>query len=104
MKMMHLTFHFQFVEQIQRILDENEVENYSRIAMVEGKDSSGKHEGSQVYPGNITMIFAQVPDEGLRGVLDDLSEFREARESHRHLQAAVLGIEQTLTQEGPDGM
>ncbi len=98
MKMVHLTFPFQFVEEIERILDENKVENYSRIARIEGKDSSGKHEGSQIYPGNVTMIFAQVSDQSLQEVLDDLSEFRKSRKSHEHLQAAVLGIEQTLTQ------
>lgn len=99
MKMVHLSFHFQFVEEVERILDENEVEHYSRIAGVEGKDSSGKHEGSQVYPGNITMIFAQVQDDKLQGVLDSLTQFRDAWESHKHLQAAVLGVEQTLSQD-----
>jgi hypothetical protein len=96
MKFMHITFHFEYADYIEEILDAHEIENFVRYPMREGKDRDGKHYGTQVFPGNTTVIQAQVPDEQVEQLLADLKAFREERSSRQHLEALVLPIEKKL--------
>ena len=96
MKFMHITFHFEYADNIEQILDRHEIENFVRYPMREGRDRDGKHYGTQVYPGSTTVVQAQVPDEQVADMLRDLKAFREEKGSHRHLEALVLPIEQRL--------
>lgn len=96
MKLLHLTYHFQYREMIQDILDHHEIENYVRYPMLEGKDNMGKHFGSQVYPGNVSVIQAQVPESELDELLNELKDFRDEKKAHEHLEALVLPIERRI--------
>ncbi|MCF8085940.1 MAG: hypothetical protein K9J48_03500 [Desulfohalobiaceae bacterium] len=96
MKFLHIIFHFEYSEDIEAILDEHGIQDFVRIPMVEGKDRDGKHYGNQVYPGNSSVVQAQVPEEKLESVLDDLKAFKDSKASHRHLQALVLPVERYL--------
>ena len=96
MKFVHITVHLEYADAIEAILDNPEIRDFARYAMREGKDRDGKHYGSQVFPGNTTIYQAQVPDEKVDAVLADLKEFRDAKQSHRHLEALVLPVERRL--------
>lgn len=96
MKLLHLSFHFEYADIIERILDQHEVSEYARYSMVEGKDRNGKHFGTQVFPGNVTVIQAQVPEDKIDALFEDLQAFREEKDAHRHLQVLVLPIERQL--------
>ncbi len=96
MKLLHITFHFEYADEIEKILDKNEIENFVRYSMCEGRDRDGKHYGTQVYPGSTTVVQAQVPDEGMAQMLQDLKAFRDKKMAHRHLEAVVLPIEKLL--------
>jgi O-acetylhomoserine/O-acetylserine sulfhydrylase-like pyridoxal-dependent enzyme len=96
MKLVQITVHFEFADAIAEILDRHEVVNYVRYPMMEGRDRDGRHYGSQVFPGNTTVVAAQVPDERVDRLLGDLATFRDARHSHGHLEALVLPIERRL--------
>src|SRR6056297_3469703 len=96
MKFMHITVHFEYADAIEAILDDHEIRDFARYSMREGKDRDGKHYGSQVFPGNTTIYQAQVPEEKVDPVLADLKGFREAKQSHQHLEAVVLPIERRL--------
>ncbi len=96
MKLLHITFHFEYWENVEAILDKHEISDFVRIPMVEGKDRDGKQYGNQVYPGNSSIVQAQVREEKVDEVLADLREFKESKDSHRHLQALVLPVEQRL--------
>ncbi|MCK4342720.1 MAG: hypothetical protein KAY37_13465 [Phycisphaerae bacterium] len=96
MKLLHLSFHFEYAEIIEQILDRHEVSEYARYSMVEGKDRDGKHFGTQVFPGNVTVIQAQMPENKIDALFDDLQAFREEKDAHRHLQALILPIERRL--------
>jgi hypothetical protein len=96
MKLLQLTFHFEFTDRIDQILDDHEIRDALRVPMVAGRDLDGKHDGSQVHPGSISAVWAQVPDDRIDDILDDLREFRRTRRTHQHLQALVLGIEQRI--------
>jgi hypothetical protein len=98
MKLVQMTFGFEFVEQIESILDRLGLQQYVRIPMVAGRDISGKHDGSQVYPGNVTLIIATVPDDAVDPLLENIEDFRNDRKSHGHLQAIVTNVE---TRRGP---
>ncbi len=96
MKLVVLAFHFEYTDAVEAILDRHGVTDYVRFPMIEAKDSDGKHFGSQVFPGNSSVVHAQIPDEAVDGLLDELGRFREAKPAHRHLQAVVLPIERRL--------
>jgi len=96
MKFLHLTFHFEYGDRIEEILDRHEIKNFVRYPMIEAKDRDGKHYGSQVYPGNTTVVQAQVQDETVEELMSDLKEFKESKETHRHLEALILPIESRL--------
>ncbi len=96
MKLLHITFHFEYSEDIEAILDRHGISDFVRIPMVEGKDSDGKHYGDQVFPGNSSIVQAQVAEEILEDLLADLKAFKEEKESHYHLQALVLPVERRL--------
>lgn len=96
MKLVIITFHFEYTDAIEAILDQQGIADYVRLAMIEGKDADGKHFGSQVFPGNSSVVHAQVPEERLQSCLDELARFRAAKPAHQHLQALVLPIERRL--------
>lgn len=96
MKLMYITCHFQFSEAIEAILDKHEIRDFVRIPMVESKDRDGKHFGSQVFPGNSSLIQAQIPEDKVEEILQDFKQFREEKTSHLHLEALVLPEEQRL--------
>jgi len=96
MKLMIISFHFEYGESIESILDQHEIRDYVRFSMIEGKDRDGKHYGNQVFPGNVTVVQAQVQDQEAEGLFRDLRAFKEAKDSHRHLQALLLPVEDRL--------
>lgn len=96
MKFVHITFHFEYADEIERILDRHEVENFVRYSMLEGKDCDGKHYGTQVYPGSTTVVQARIPEDKLKELMEDLRAFKVEKEAHRHLEAIVIPIETRL--------
>ncbi len=96
MKLVVITFHFEYTQAIEGILDRHGITDYVRFPMMEAKDAEGKHFGSQVFPGNSSVVHAQVPEAELDGLLDELAGFRDAKPAHRHLQALVFPIERRL--------
>ncbi len=96
MKFMHITFHFEYSEAIEEILDKYQIRDFVRYPRVESKDSDGKHFGNQVFPGHSAVIQAQVPEEKVEQLFTDLKQFKEDRKSHQHLEAVVLPIESRL--------
>ena len=97
MKLLHLTYHFEFSDQIEKILDAHDIRNYVRYARVAGKDRDGRHDGTKVFPGHSSVVQAQVPDASAESLLGDLNEFKEAAESHRHISAMMLPVDDYLT-------
>lgn len=96
MKFVQLSYHFEYRSQVEEILDEHEIPHYVRYSMMEGKNSDGKHFGSQVHPGNVSVIEAHVPEDELDDLMDALGNFKHEKEAHEHLEAAVLPIERRL--------
>lgn len=96
LKLIQIYYHFEFSETIEAILDRREIGHFIRYAMVEGKDRDGKHFGSKVFPGNSSVVQALVADEEIDGLLDDLKDFKESGDSHRHLTAVILPVESSL--------
>lgn len=96
MKLMQITYHFEFSQAIEGILDKHNVENFARCQMEEGKDCDGKHYGTQVFPGNIAIVNAKVPDEKVEPIFEDLKAFKKDKKVHHHLRAIVIPIERTL--------
>ncbi len=96
MKLLFISFHFEYTDVIEEILDRHEVRNYIRHPMLESKDIDGKHFGTQVFPGNSSVVQALVEETNLQPIMKDLQSFKQAKDSQRHLQAFVVPIEQRL--------
>jgi len=96
MKLLHLSFHFEFSDTIEEILERHEIRDFVRYPMIHGKDREGKRFGSKVFPGNVTVVQAQIPDDKLDQVLDDLESFKQEKEAHQHIQGLVLPVDKRL--------
>lgn len=96
MKLVHITFQFQYAEAIEAILARCHVTDMVRYPRVVGRDRDGRHEGSQAFPGHMAAIHAHVPQERLEDLWALLREFRDAKRAHAHLQAVVLPVERLL--------
>ena len=96
MRLLHLTFHFEYADAVEQILDRSGIIDFARYSMIEGKDCDGKHFGTQVHPGSVTVIHAQVPQETIESLFAELRAFREEKQAHRHLQAIILPVERRL--------
>ncbi len=97
MKLLQLSFRFEYRETMENILDGYQLTDYICYPMIEGKDSDGKLQGSKVHPGNMTVIQAQVSEEQIDSLLDELKEFKQAKPSHEHLQALLIPLERRLS-------
>ncbi|MGM0423445.1 MAG: PG0541 family transporter-associated protein [Thermodesulfobacteriota bacterium] len=96
MQLLQISFRFEYTEAVEEILDRHEIQDFVRYPLIEGKGLDGKHYGTQVFPGNFTVVQAQVPEAKLQPILKDLQEFKQAKSSHQHLQALVLPVLQRL--------
>lgn len=96
MKLMHITVHFEYSDSVEAVLDNHKIRDFARYAMREGKDRDGKHYGTQVFPGNTTVYQAQVPDEQVDAIFEDLKAFKYGKPAHKHLEALVLPVEKRL--------
>jgi hypothetical protein len=96
MKLVIISFHFEYTDVIEAILDRLAISDYIRLPMVEGKDKDGKHFGTQVFPGNSSVVLAQVPEEDVDSLFGQLSHFRAAKPAHQHVQALMVPIERRL--------
>lgn len=95
-KLLHVTFQVQYTDHVEAILADCGLDRWARHHRVYGRDADGRHEGSQAFPGHVTAIQAQVPEERVECVLDALEEFRRAKRVHRHLEALVLPVERRI--------
>jgi len=96
MKLVMIAFHFEYTDLIEAMLDGLGISDYVRFPMIEGKDSDGKHFGTQVFPGNSSVIHAQVPEASMDALFAQLAHFRTAKPAHQHLQALAVPIERRL--------
>jgi len=96
MKLVHMTFHFEFAETVENILDRHNISAFARYPMIEGKDADGKHYGNKIFPGSITVVQAVVADEAVEDLMDALGAFRAEKPAHAYLEAIVLPVEKRL--------
>lgn len=96
MHLVQITFHFEFWENIEAILDEQQIDHFVQFPAVAGKDREGKHYGTQVFPGSVSLVQAQVEGENVDSLFEALKSFREERQAHRHIEAVVLQIARRL--------
>jgi hypothetical protein len=95
-KLVQVTCHFEYTDEIEQILDRHRLEHWVRHSRIEGRNVDGKHTGTQAFPGNISVVETRVDDERLDALLDDLRNFRDAKRAHRHVDALVLPVERSL--------
>ncbi|MFA9478361.1 PG0541 family transporter-associated protein [Phycisphaerales bacterium AB-hyl4] len=95
-KLVMIHFHFEYTDAIEAILDRHGVADYIRYPMMEGKDRDGKHYGTQTFPGNVSVVHAQVEEGSVDALLTAMDKFRKHKPAHGHLDAIVLPIERRL--------
>jgi hypothetical protein len=101
MKLVQVNFHFEYADVIDEIVERNGVTQYVRHPRVVGYDSDGKHDGTQVFPGNTAVIQALVEEDRVDGLLGELARFRAEKRAHQHLEAFVVPVERQLSEEHP---
>jgi hypothetical protein len=96
MHLVQISFHFEFWEKIEAVLDECQVEHFVRYPTVQGKDVEGKHYGGQVFPGSVSVVQVQAGDGTIDKLFEALERFRDEREAHRHLTVVALRVSRRL--------
>ncbi len=100
MKLVQIQFHSEYAEAIEAILDDHGISAWLRIPRIEGRDVHGKHDGSQAFPGHLTLVQAVAADDGVDALLQALAAFRDRKPAHGHLTALVLPIEARVSDTG----
>jgi hypothetical protein len=95
-KLVMVSVHFEYTDVIERIIDRHPVPHYLVHPRIEGRDSEGFHEGSQVHPGNLAALHLRMADEDVDALLEDLQAFRVEKKAHHHLEAIVLDVQRRL--------
>jgi hypothetical protein len=96
MKLVLITYRFEYNEPLERILSEHGLQDFIRNPRVEGSDVDGKHYGSKIYPGHMAMVWAQVADDDVDALLEDIESFKKAKQGREHVTALVLGVERQV--------
>lgn len=96
MKLVLVTFQFQYAEEIETLLAKHGIVDLVRHPRIAGRDRDGRHDGSQAFPGHMAAIQAFVEEGRTEPLLDALRAFRDAKPAHAHLRAAVLPLDETL--------
>ncbi len=101
-KLVQIHVHFEYTDIIDAMLDRHGVVESVRYPMMQGKDRDGKHHGTQVFPGNFTIMQALMPEERIEALFGELEHFRREKPAHNHLQAFVLPVERRLVEHEED--
>ncbi len=96
MKLVMVSVHFEYTDVIEEIIERHDVQHYLVYPRIEGRDSEGFHEGSQVHPGNLAALHVRVDDDAVDALLDDLQAFRVEKKAHNHLEAVVVNVERWM--------
>jgi hypothetical protein len=86
----------QYVDDVDDIFSAHEIRDFVRHPRAEGRDQDGRRRGNKVFPGTLASFIAYVPSDRIDPLLADLRDFRETREAHGHLRAAVLTPDRVL--------
>ena len=77
MKMVMISYNSAINSEIMEVLDKCGIANYTKWAQVHGKGkTSGPHLGSEVWPGENSVIFAAVEDKDIEGLLKGIKNLR----------------------------
>ncbi|MEX0886684.1 MAG: PG0541 family transporter-associated protein [Phycisphaeraceae bacterium] len=96
LKLVQIHVHFEYTDAIDVLLEHAGVRQFVRYPLMEGKDHEGRHHGTQIFPGNLTVFQAIVPEADVDRLFADLEHFRTEKRAHEHLQALVLPVERQL--------
>ncbi len=96
MKLVMVSVHFEYTDVIEAIIERHDVQHYLVYPRIDGRDSDGFHEGSQVHPGNLAALHVRVDDDAVDALLDDLQAFRVEKKAHNHLEALVVNVERWM--------
>ena len=95
-KLVQIHVHFEYTDAIDAILEAAGVAQFVRYRLMDGKDHEGRHYGSQVFPGNVTIFQAIVAADKVDALMAALERFRVEKRAHEHLQALVMPIERQI--------
>ncbi|MDZ7670383.1 MAG: hypothetical protein U5Q16_13550 [Gammaproteobacteria bacterium] len=90
MKLVVISVHFEYADVIEQIIDAHDVPHYFVYPRIEGRDSEGFHEGSQVHPGNLSAMHVRMEDDAVEALLDDLRAFRVEKKAHRRPRGSLV--------------
>ena len=78
MKMVMIAYNSAIDEELREVLAKHGIENYTKWTRTFGKGTtSGPHMGTDVWPGENTVLFIAIEDEKVNAVLSDVKVLRE---------------------------
>lgn len=83
-------------EEIRSLIARHEVHAFSELGPVVGEGATGKHLGTDVWPGRSVLVFTVISDEKKRELLDALKACRDSLYPGEGLKAFTLPVEELL--------
>lgn len=94
MKMVMISYNSAIESEVTEVLEKSGIENYTKWIRVQGRgNASGPHFGSEVWPGENSVIFSATEDEKLENLLRYIKELR-TRLRKEGIKAFVWGLEE----------
>ena len=84
-------------EQAIALLEEAGVSGYTKFSGASGRGETGRHEGTQVWPGQNTLILSAVPESLVPEVVQRLKGLHNSRPGHKlALKVFAFGVQELL--------
>ena len=94
MKMVMISYNSAIESEVMDIFKKCDIENYTKWTQVQGKGkTSGPHLGSEVWPGENSVIFTAIEDEKKEALLEYIKKLR-VKLGKEGVKAFVLPIEE----------
>ena len=101
MKMVLMNYYVGMDDEVKEILDQLGICTFTRLAEVEGRISCGEpREGSHVWPGANSTLFAVVEDSKADSLLREVEKFNETSPGEG-IDAFVFGIDRAVWSGDP---
>ena len=75
--MLMISYNSAINSEVMEVLEKSGIENYTKWIQVQGKGkSSGPHFGSEIWPGENSVLFCAVEEEKIDNLLSIINELR----------------------------
>jgi hypothetical protein len=78
MRQLTIIYETMLDQDIIKVLEGVKAPGYTKFSGVSGLGKTGRHEGTQIWPGSNTIVFAVVPEEMVKDIVSKLEVLKSS--------------------------